>query len=145
MTQSARPEDNDQVRPARSVLDYQVGDLWTRGIDGTRTTIAVIEGWDSLDTASYVASHDKMLGLPNPQITTIYPRGRHRLPATCPPAMAKLTGYGSCRSWGAEAALQRGRPQPGCRALQPWWPGHPGGGSPRRPHRGWPAARRSLL
>ena len=87
------------------VLDYQVGDLWKRGIDGTGTTVAVIEGWNSPLTASFVANRDKLLGLPNPQITTIYPTGKHRLPATCPPGMAKLAGYGSCRAWEGETAL----------------------------------------
>jgi hypothetical protein len=31
----------------QDVLDYQVGDLWKRGIDGAGTTVAVIEGWTS--------------------------------------------------------------------------------------------------
>ena len=87
------------------VLDYQVGDLWKRGIDGTGTTVAVVEGWNSPLTASFVANRDRLLGLPNPQIKTIYPTGRHRLPATCPPGMAKLAGYGSCGTWEGETAL----------------------------------------
>ena len=88
------------------MLDYQVGDLWRRGIDGTGTTVAVIEGWDSSPiTAKFIAHRDKLLGLPNPQIKTIYPTGSHRLPATCPAAMVRLASYGSCRGWGAEAAL----------------------------------------
>src|ERR1022692_97215 len=87
------------------LLDYQPGDLWRRGIDGTGTTVAVIEAWNSPILAKFIASRDKQLGLPNPQIKTIYPTGRHRLPATCPAGMARLPGYGSCRSWGAEAAL----------------------------------------
>jgi len=89
----------------QDVLDYQVGDLWKRGVDGTGTTVAVIEAWNSPMLASFVANRDKLLGLPNPQIKTIYPTGRHRLPATCPPGMAKLAGYGSCQSWEGEAAL----------------------------------------
>jgi subtilase family serine protease len=90
----------------QDVLDYQVGDLWKRGIDGTGTTIAVIEGWKSSPiTAKFLASRDRQLGLPNPQITTIYPTGRHRLPVTCPPGEAKLGGYGSCSTWEGEAAL----------------------------------------
>ena len=52
-----------------------------------------------------MASRDKELGLPNPQIKTIFPTGRHRLPASCPPGMVKLGGYGSCRGWEAEAAI----------------------------------------
>ena len=87
------------------VLDYQVGDLWKRGINGTGTTVAVIEAWNSPMLASFMASRDKLLGLPNPQITTIYPTGTHRLPATCPAGMAKLAGDGSCQSWEGEAAL----------------------------------------
>jgi subtilase family serine protease len=88
------------------VLDYQPGELWRRGIDGTGTTVAVIEGWNPIPIlARYIANRDKPFGLPNPQITTIYPTGRHRLPATCPAAMAKLPHYGSCRGWGVEAAL----------------------------------------
>ncbi len=86
------------------VFDYGVGQLWKRGIDGTGTTIAVIEGWNSPPLNAYVASHDKMLGLPDPQIKTIFPTGKHRLPASCPPGMVKLGGYGNCRGWEAEAA-----------------------------------------
>lgn len=88
------------------VLDYQVADLWKRGIDGTGTTIAVIEGWKSSPlTAKFMASRDQQLGLPNPQIKTIYPTGRYRLPAICPPGEAKLGQYGSCGTWEVEAAL----------------------------------------
>jgi subtilase family serine protease len=90
----------------QDVLDYQVGDLWKRGIDGTGTTVAVIEGWTNGPLiAAFLARRDEMLGLPNPQIKTIYPTGRHRLPAMCPPGMVKLGGYGSCRGWVGEAAL----------------------------------------
>ena len=89
----------------QDVLDYQVGHLWKRGIDGSGTTVAVIEAWNSPMLASFIANRDKLLGLPNPRIKTIYPTGRHRLPATCPPGMARLAGYGSCQSWEAEAAL----------------------------------------
>jgi Subtilase family len=87
------------------VLDYQVGDLWRRGIDGTGTTIAVMEAWDYPGLTSFMARNDKMFGLPSPQIKTIYPTGRHRLPATCPPVMVKLGRYGSCRVLQGEVAL----------------------------------------
>jgi hypothetical protein len=88
-----------------AVLDYQVGDLWKRGIDGTGTTVAVIEGWNSGPLlAKFMAERDQELGLPNPQITTIYPTGRHRLPSTCPPGEAKLGDYGSCGAWLGETA-----------------------------------------
>jgi subtilase family serine protease len=90
----------------KDVLDYQVGELWKRGIDGTGTTIAVIEAWDNPSlVARFVASRDKPFGLPNPQIETIFPTGSHRLPARCPPGMVKLGGFGSCRAWEGEAAL----------------------------------------
>ncbi len=89
----------------RDVLGYQVGELWKRGIDGTGTTIAVIEGWNNPGIASFMARFDKQLGLPKAQIKTIYPTGRHRLPATCPPGMARLPGYGSCRTWEGEEAI----------------------------------------
>jgi subtilase family serine protease len=90
----------------QDVLDYQVGDLWKRGIDGTGTTVAVIEGWTNGPLIeAFLARRDEMLRLPNPQIKTIYPTGRHRLPAMCPPGMVKLGGYGSCRGWVGEAAL----------------------------------------
>jgi hypothetical protein len=88
------------------VLDYQVGELWKRGIDGTGTTVAVIEAWaGSPLIPAFMASRDKELGLPNPQITTIFPTGRRRLPAVCPPGMVKLRFYGSCQAWENETAL----------------------------------------
>jgi hypothetical protein len=38
------------------VLDYQPGDLWKRGIDGTGTTVAVIEAWNPTPIlAGYIA------------------------------------------------------------------------------------------
>jgi subtilase family serine protease len=88
------------------VLDYQAGELWRLGIDGTGTTVAVIEAWKPAPfLAKFIANRDKPFGLPNPQIKTIYPTGRHRLPASCPPGMAKLGSYGSCHGWETEAAL----------------------------------------
>jgi subtilase family serine protease len=89
----------------RDVLGYQAGELWKRGIDGTGTTIAVIEGWNNPGIASFMARFDKLLGLPKAQIKTIYPTGRHQLPATCPPGMVKLGGYGSCSTWKGEEAI----------------------------------------
>jgi len=85
------------------IYDYGIGSLWRQGIDGAGTTIAVIEGWDLSEIGSIVAGYDKMLGLPNPQIQTIFPAGK--LPAKCPPGMVKLGGYGSCDAWGGELAL----------------------------------------
>src|SRR6516165_1320104 len=67
------------------IFDYNIGALWRQGIDGAGTTIAVLEGWHYLDIYRQVAGFDKVFGLPNPQIQTIYPAGP--LPARCPRGM----------------------------------------------------------
>ncbi len=85
------------------IFDYNIGALWRKGIDGAGTTIAVMEGWHFLDIASQVAMFDKVFGLPNPQIQTIYPAGP--LPAKCPAGMVKLQSYGSCNAWKGELTL----------------------------------------
>ena len=90
---------------APDIFDYQIGDLWKQGIDGTGTTIALIEGWADPNINAVIASVDKHDGLPNPQITTIFPSGNHKLPATCPPGMVKLGSYGSCDAWIGELEL----------------------------------------
>jgi subtilase family serine protease len=87
------------------VFDYQVGDDWKRGIDGTGTTVAVLEGWSDPGIAAFMAGPDKAFGLPEAQIKTIFPTGRHRLPPRCPPQMVKLGNYGSCRGWVSELEL----------------------------------------
>jgi subtilase family serine protease len=85
------------------VFDYQIGNLWKQGIDGYGTTVAVIEGWDDPGIVKLVDGYDKQLGLPNPQIKTIFPAGP--LPKKCPPGMQKLGSYGSCAAWQGELAL----------------------------------------
>ncbi len=85
------------------IFDYNIGALWRQGIDGAGTTIAVMEGWHYLAIANQVAMFDKVFGLPNPQIQTIYPAGP--LPAKCPPGMVKLQSYGSCNAWKGELTL----------------------------------------
>ena len=87
------------------VFDYNVGQLWLKGIDGAGTTVAVIEGWNYTKIDSIVASFDKAMHLPNPSITTIYPSGDGKLPAKCPPGMVKLGGFGSCKAWAGELTL----------------------------------------
>lgn len=87
------------------IKDYNVGDLWKKGIDGSGTTVAVIEGWDDPDIGDAMHSFDQELGLPDPQITTIYPSGNGDLPAQCPAAMAVLGTYGSCAMWKYELRL----------------------------------------
>jgi subtilase family serine protease len=85
------------------IFDYQIGNLWEQGIDGSGTTVAVIEGWDDPGIAGVVAGYDKQFGLPNPQIQTIFPAGA--LPKKCPPGMQKLGSYGSCAAWVGELEL----------------------------------------
>ncbi|MBV8943358.1 MAG: hypothetical protein JO240_16655, partial [Solirubrobacterales bacterium] len=87
-----------QLTPGpQDIFDYGIGQLWLRGIDGAGTTVAVIEGWHNTNIAKIVAGFDKLLGLPNPKITTIYPAGP--LPKKCPAGMVKLGSYGSCQAW----------------------------------------------
>ena len=87
----------------QDIFDYGIGSLWRQGIDGAGTTVAVIEGWNYKGIAKRVAVLDKIFGLPNPTITTIYPAGK--LPARCPPGMVKLGSYGSCSAWAGELTL----------------------------------------
>jgi hypothetical protein len=93
--QSTNPQENSPG-PV-DIDDYGIGSLWRQGIDGAGATIAVIEGWNDPHIAQVVAAFDKPLGLPNPQIQTIYPAGA--LPKNCPAGMVKLGGYGSCAAW----------------------------------------------
>jgi subtilase family serine protease len=93
-----------QITPGpQDIFDYGIGPLWLKGIDGAGTTIAVMEGWNDPNVASVVAGYDKIFGLPDPQITTIYPAGP--LPATCPAGMVALGSYGSCKAWAGELEL----------------------------------------
>jgi subtilase family serine protease len=85
------------------IFDYNIGALWRKGIDGAGTTIAVMEGWHYLNIYKQVAGFDKVFGLPNPHIQTIYPAGP--LPAKCPAGMVKLQSYGSCSAWQGELTL----------------------------------------
>jgi len=87
----------------QDIFDYNIGALWRQGIDGAGTTIAVMEGWHYLDIYRQVAGFDKVFGLPNPQIQTIYPAGP--LPAACPRGMLRLQSYGSCNAWKNELTL----------------------------------------
>jgi hypothetical protein len=87
----------------QDIFDYQIGDLWKRDIDGFGTTVAVIEGWDDPNVSKVVAGFDKTYGLPNPQITTVFPSGS--LPRKCPSGMVKLGSYGSCDAWKGELEL----------------------------------------
>jgi subtilase family serine protease len=88
----------------QDVLDYNIGDLWLKGIDGTGRTIAVIEGWDDPQINTVIHTFDQRYGLPDPEIQTIYPSGG-ALPAQCPPGMVALGSYGSCDAWAGELRL----------------------------------------
>ena len=87
----------------QDIFNYNIGNLWLKGIDGTGTTVAVIEGWDDPNVASFIHTRDLRYGLPNPVIQTIYPSGP--LPAQCPPGMVALGSYGSCDAWQGELEL----------------------------------------
>jgi hypothetical protein len=87
----------------QDIFGYNIGALWRQGIDGAGTTIAVMGGWHYLDLYRQVAGFDKVFGLPNPQIQTIYPAGP--LPPVCPRGMLRLQSYGSCNAWKNELTL----------------------------------------
>jgi subtilase family serine protease len=87
----------------QDIFDYNIGNLWLKGIDGTGTTVAVIEGWDDPGIAAYIHVRDVRYGLPDPVIQTIYPSGP--LPAQCPQGMVVLGSYGSCDAWVGELRL----------------------------------------
>jgi subtilase family serine protease len=87
----------------QDIFDYNIGNLWLKGIDGTGTTVAVIEGWNDPNVAAFVHTRDVRYGLPDPVIQTIYPSGP--LPATCPAGMVALGSYGSCDAWQGELDL----------------------------------------
>jgi len=87
----------------QDIFDYNIGNLWRNGIDGTGTTVAVIEGWDDPGIAAFIHTRDLRYGLPDPDIETIFPSGP--LPAQCPPGMVVLGSYGSCDAWVGELRL----------------------------------------
>ena len=85
------------------ILDYNIAPLWEEGIDGSGTTVAVIEGWDDANIGTAMTNFDNRFDLPPADITTIYPNGP--LPATCPAGMVALGSYGSCSAWAGELTL----------------------------------------
>jgi subtilase family serine protease len=87
----------------QDIFNYNIGNLWLKGIDGTGTTVAVIEGWDDPGIAAYIHVRDLRYGLPDPVIQTIYPSGP--LPSQCPAGMVVLGSYGSCDAWVGELRL----------------------------------------
>ncbi|MBV9730483.1 MAG: S53 family peptidase [Pseudonocardiales bacterium] len=89
----------------QDIVDYNIGELWQKGIDGTGTTIALIEGWDDPQINDVIKAFDQKYGLPDPDIQTIYPSGGGHLPAQCPPGMVALGSYGSCDAWKGELEL----------------------------------------
>jgi subtilase family serine protease len=101
--QKTFPKNRFTTPGPQDIFDYQIGNLWKKDIDGYGTAVAVIEGWDFPGIAKVVDGFDKQFGLPNPQITTIFPSGP--LPAKCPPGMVELGSYGSCKAWQGELTL----------------------------------------
>src|SRR6202030_721534 len=87
----------------QDIFDYNIGNLWLKGIDGSGTTVAVIEGWNDPGIAAFIRIMHLRYGLPDPDIETIYPSGP--LPATCPAGMVALGSYGSCDAWVGELRL----------------------------------------
>jgi subtilase family serine protease len=87
------------------IADYGIGSLWRKGIDGTGTTIALVEGWNDPLINDAVQRFDQQYGLPDPDIQTIYPTTGGHLPARCPAGMVKLGLYGSCSAWAPELEL----------------------------------------
>jgi subtilase family serine protease len=87
----------------QDIFDYNIGNLWLKGIDGTGTTVAVIEGWDDPGIDAYIHVRDVRYGLPDPVIQTVFPSGP--LPAQCPQGMVVLGSYGSCDAWVGELRL----------------------------------------
>lgn len=92
-----------QTPGPQDVFDYHLGDLWLSGIDGTGTTIGLIEGWDDPNINTVIHNFDARYGLPDPEIQTIFPSGP--LPAECPAGMVALQSYGSCDAWMGELRL----------------------------------------
>ncbi|HEX4223930.1 MAG TPA: S53 family peptidase [Pseudonocardiaceae bacterium] len=88
---------------SEDVLDYDIGDLWRQGINGSGATVALLEGWNAPNLDTDIAGFDQKLGLPAPDIQTIYPAGP--LPAQCPAGMVSLGSYGSCDGWAGELEL----------------------------------------
>jgi subtilase family serine protease len=87
----------------QDIFNYNIGNLWLKGIDGTGTTVAVIEGWDDPGIDAHIHVRDVRYGLPDPVIQTVFPSGP--LPAQCPPGMVVLGSYGSCDAWVGELRL----------------------------------------
>src|SRR5689334_7746546 len=80
----------------QDIFDYNIGSLWLKGIDGTGTTVALLEGWDDPALGQFMQIMDQQYGLPDPVIETIYPSGP--LPAQCPAGMVALGSYGNCEA-----------------------------------------------
>src|SRR5262245_40228176 len=87
----------------QDIFDYNIGSLWLKGIDGSGTTVAVIEGSDDPHFPAFITVRAVRYARPDPVIQTIYPSGP--LPAQCPPGMVALGSYGSCEAWQGELEL----------------------------------------
>jgi hypothetical protein len=85
------------------ILGYGIGALWSRGIDGAGTTVALLEGWRDPFVSQVLARFDHAYDLPTVHLSSIYPAGA--LPASCPHQMLVLGSYGSCYDWRYELEL----------------------------------------
>ena len=87
----------------RDIFSFKVDQLWTQGVDGFGTTVAVMEGWMRPDIQTRLDTLDDQVGLPHTTVTTIFPDGP--LPAQCPAGMVALGSFGSCDAWEGELTL----------------------------------------
>ena len=84
----------------QDIFDYNIGNLWLKGIDGSGTTVAVIEGWDDPNVAAFIHVRDVRYGLPDPVIQTIYPSG----PRSARPAWWRSAATGRATPGGASSS-----------------------------------------
>jgi subtilase family serine protease len=87
----------------RDIFAYKVDQLWSQGIDGCGTAVAVMEGWDLPSMQDRLNTLDAQIGLPDTTVETVFPDGP--LPAQCPAGMVALGSYGSCDAWQGELTL----------------------------------------
>src|SRR5437660_4937983 len=55
----------------RDVFSYKVDQLWTQGIDGFGTSVAVMEGWDLAGIQQTLDTLDDQVGLPHTTVQTV--------------------------------------------------------------------------
>ena len=83
----------------QDIFDYRIGDLWQRGIDGTGTTVALIEGWDDPQINDVVHRFDQNVRTARSEDPDHL---SHPGTASCPPSAR--------RGWSHWAATDRAMP-----------------------------------